>query len=209
MRRSAPRHPDVGSLSVTTKMPGYSWGISPQECKTGKRLSQIKGSICSLCYAKQGNYRFPSVVACHARRLERYNADPVAWEEGMVSLLTGQEFFRWFDAGDLQSVAMLEAIFRIAERTPETKHWLNTREVGFVRAVLKHRCLPANVNVKLSAALFNNTPARVAGCTGAMAHTGAPPSGVLVCPAPTTGGACGDCRACWDKTVPLVTFKFH
>lgn len=209
MSRLVPKHPDVGSLSVTSKMPGYSWGISPRECKTGKELSQIKGSICSLCYAKSGNYRYPSVVACHANRLEKYNADPVAWEEGMVSLLTGQEYFRWFDAGDLQSVAMLDAIFRIAERTPETKHWLNTREVGFVRAVLKVRPVPDNLNLKISASLFNSTPVRVKGCTGAMSHTGEPSAKAFECPAPKTDGACGECRVCWDKDVPLVTYKFH
>jgi len=35
------------------------------------------------------------------------------------------------------------------------------------------------------------------------------PTGVTLCHAPTNGGKCGPCRACWDKTVPVVAYVAH
>ena len=46
----------VGSLSDTSKMPGKSWGINADLCKTGFKLAKIAGTICSVCYAKKGFY---------------------------------------------------------------------------------------------------------------------------------------------------------
>ena len=36
----------VGGLSKPSKMPGWSIGIPAKECKTGKKLRQIKNSVC-------------------------------------------------------------------------------------------------------------------------------------------------------------------
>ena len=46
----------VGSLSDTSKMPGKSWGINADRCKTGFKLAKVAGSICSICYAQKGFY---------------------------------------------------------------------------------------------------------------------------------------------------------
>ncbi len=51
---------------------------------------------------------------------------------------TGEPFFRWFDSGDLQSVEMVRDIVAVAERTPEIRHWLPTREYATVREYLRH-----------------------------------------------------------------------
>ena len=37
----------VGSLSDTSKMPGKSWGINADHCKTGFKLAKIAGTICT------------------------------------------------------------------------------------------------------------------------------------------------------------------
>jgi hypothetical protein len=29
------------------------------------------------------------------------------------------------------------------------------------------------------------------------------------CPAPSQGGKCGDCRACWDPKVKVVSYGKH
>ena len=40
----------TGGLSVPSKMPGYSYGIPAQACKTGSKLVGVKGSVCEHCY---------------------------------------------------------------------------------------------------------------------------------------------------------------
>mgnify|MGYP000539350075 CR=1 FL=1 len=35
---------EIGTLSNTTKMPSYSWGIPTEYCKTGSKLALIPGT---------------------------------------------------------------------------------------------------------------------------------------------------------------------
>jgi hypothetical protein len=208
----------VSSLSNTSKMPGLSWGISAKLCKTGAKLAKMEGTVCADCYAMKGSYSmYPAVAAAHGKRLEGYNADRGAWVAAMVRLIDGQECFRWFDSGDLQSPDMLRDILEIVRATPATKHWIATREVMFVKTVMAELYpagLPANVVIRVS---DSKPDAKLsidrAGITGNVSQVyskhAAPQAGAHVCPAPTQGGACGDCRACWSKSVVSVTYKIH
>ena len=201
----------VSSLSNTSKMPGLSWGISASLCKTGGKLAQVKGTVCSDCYAMKGSYTmYPAVAIAHGKRIDAYMADRDAWIAAMIKLIDGQECFRWFDSGDLQSVDMLRDILAVCRATPSTKHWIATREVMFV----KNADIPANVvirisdvkpNAKLSTARVNVT----GNISQVYLRNAQPQAGAHVCPAPTQGGACGDCRACWSKSVTSVTYKIH
>ena len=60
----------VGGLSKPSKMPGWSIGIPAKECKTGKKLRQIKNSVCEGCYALKGCYVFKVVQEAQYKRLE-------------------------------------------------------------------------------------------------------------------------------------------
>src|SRR5690606_11986685 len=131
-----------------SKMPFWSWSISATECITGSKLNKLEGTTCSSCYALKGNYRFNNVAEAQARRLA--GAAHPDFVEAFVTVLTRlhanqrrerspgvpENRFRWFDAGDLQSVEMLEKIVEIARRTPQLSHWLPTRELPIIRAFL-------------------------------------------------------------------------
>ena len=201
----------IGSLSNTSKMPGKSWGINADHCITGGKLAKVEGSICSTCYAQKGFYTmYPNVKKAQDIRLEAFNADPAAWIAAMVKLVASETFFRWFDSGDLQSVAMLDAIVAVARATPNTRHWLATRERGFVKAWLQAgNEWPTNIVCRISATHFNELPANRLTPWSSMAHTATPDASAYVCPAPSQGGSCGDCRACWSQNVPLVTYHAH
>ena len=95
-------HARTGGLSQTSKMPGPSWSISPDECRTGSKMARVPGTICARCYARKGKYRFPSTVNAHSRRLAAYRKDPGGWADAMIELIEPHKWFRWFDAGDLQ-----------------------------------------------------------------------------------------------------------
>jgi len=212
----------VGSLSNTSKMPGKSWGINADACRTGGKLAKVAGSICSTCYAQKGFYTmYPAVKRSQDARLEFFLADRDAWVAAMVKLLEKESFFRWFDSGDLQSVEMLAAICEVATKTPHVKHWLATRERGFVKAwttpgnALRARVLPHgaqwpdNLVCRISATYFDEIPANALTRWSSMAHKNEPRADAYCCPAPSQGGACGDCRACWDTRVSLVTYHAH
>lgn len=201
----------IGSLSDTSKMPGKSWGINADRCITGSKLAEILGSICSTCYAQKGFYTlYPAVKRSQDVRLEAFNADPVAWAGAMVKLVASEKFFRWFDSGDLQSVEMLRAIVDVVRATPDTRHWLATRERGIVKAWLQTGGQwPTNMVCRISSTFFDELPANKLTPWSSTAHKSTPVEGAWNCPAPSQGGNCGDCRACWSQSVPLVTYHAH
>ena len=119
-------------LGKASKMPGFGYGLSALNCKTGSKLAKIKGSICSDCYALGGNYMYPSVALSHERRIKAIKKDLNAWMGGMIALISKRvdpevPYFRWHDSGDLDSVDHLKAIVAIAEYLPNVSFWLPTK----------------------------------------------------------------------------------
>lgn len=203
----------VGGLGLPSKMPGYAYGISALKCVTGAKLVNVPGSVCEGCYALGGNYAYPSVMGAHERRLASMS-DLDKWADNMIALLTAladdvppsQRYFRFHDSGDLQSVAHLEAIYRIAGQCQEWQFWLPTREYAMVRGTLKGR--PRNLLVRLSGHMVGQ-PANVTGHTSTVDWATDTPGLDFQCPALTQDNHCGDCRACWDPGVANVNYKLH
>ena len=119
----------TGGLSKPSKMPGPAHNLPAQACITGAKLVKIPGSVCAGCYALKGRYRFRNVQDALQRRLQALQ-DP-RWVDAMVTLITGEAWFRWHDSGDIQSQEHLKKIFEVCKRTPGTRHWMPTREVKF------------------------------------------------------------------------------
>ena len=137
----------TGGLSKPSKMPGPAFNLPASQCITGRRLVNVKGSTCSGCYALKGRYRFPNVKDAMQRRLDRLH-DP-RWIEAMVTLVHKQPVFRWHDSGDIQSVQHLKNIFKVCRWTPDTLHWLPTREARFIK-LLDPDVVPKNLKIVLS-----------------------------------------------------------
>ncbi len=201
----------VGGLSSPSKMPGYAYSLPARECITGSKLRDVDGSVCHGCYAMKGRYVFPKVQAALYRRLESLS-QPL-WVEAMAELIgrKGQAHFRWHDSGDLQSVDHLAAIVRVCKLTPSVSHWLPSREYRIVREYLESGSFPANLNVRLSAHMLGGAVPRFPRLpvTVSTVTKGAAPEGAYACPAPQQGNNCGSCRACWDRSVPLVNYHLH
>ena len=198
----------VGGLSDTEKMPGKSFGISASQCKTGSKLAQIPGTVCSMCYAKKGHYAlFHHVInPAHERRLAAIGHPE--WIDAMVKALEKESWFRWFDSGDIQSTQMLLDIFEVCRRTPNTKHWLATRERRFLSTALTKSAAPDNLCIRVSATWPDKPVKGIPGLQEANVHKDWSPVG-HECPAPKQHGRCDTCRACWDKSIQTVSYKQH
>lgn len=211
----------AGSMSQTSKMPCQSYSLPTVACITGFKMAQIKGSICSECYADKGNYRLYAnniEPGQHARLDAVLNAcnDPElaqAWIDSILTLIGSDDYFRWHDSGDLQSVEHLRLIAQVCEANPGCKHWLPTREYGMVKDyVTKYGSIPANLTIRLSA-MYADKPViipkslqGIAGIESSNVHSKSPAVG-MVCNAPSQGGKCLDCRACWNSGV--VSYAMH
>lgn len=208
----------VGGLSYPSKMPGLAYGLPARACILGKILRQKKGSVCSKCYAFKGNYAFPCVVNAQARRLKILLADMHAWKRAMISLLDrklsrksrADRVFRWHDSGDLQSPEHLSALVDIAKMLPRIRFWLPTREREMVKEYLSAHPegFPKNLTVRISVAMVGQRFAPGLAVKGTVASTVGANAG-HACPAPEQGNACGDCRACWSRSVRVVDYRAH
>ena len=192
----------TGGLTYTTKMPGPSYNTPASRCLTGAKLRAVSGSVCSSCYALKGNYkRFPKVEEALERRFQSLKHQ--AWIPAMAALIKKHKYFRWHDAGDLQSMAHLENIFEVCRLTPETQHWMPTREASILKQVTS-AAIPPNLIIRMSSHMIDQPAVKFWPWTSTVT-SGSDAS----CPAPKQGNQCGDCRACWNRSVPSVSYGKH
>ena len=190
----------VGGLSTPGKMPCYSINLPATECKTGAKLARVPGTTCHGCYALKGRYRFKTTKRAMARRLQALT-NPL-WVQAMTALITGHKYFRWHDSGDLQSVTHLKNIFEVAKATPETRHWLPTREAGLMR-LIDPDVIPKNLIIRISATKVDGGAPRWWPWTSTVSTKS------KTCPAPDQGGKCRSCRTCWSRDIQNVTYAKH
>ena len=190
----------VGGLSVPSKMPCYSINLPATECKTGAKLARVPGTTCHGCYALKGRYRFKTTKRAMARRLQALT-NPL-WVQAMTALITGHKYFRWHDSGDLQSVTHLKNIFEVAKATPETRHWLPTREAGLMK-LIDPDVIPKNLIIRISATKVDGGAPRWWPWTSTVSTQ------EKTCPAPDQGGKCRSCRTCWSRDIQNVVYAKH
>jgi hypothetical protein len=199
-------------LSKTSKLGCYSWSLQAWDTCPGARGDDGEAvDACKFCYARRGNYLYSNVKRVRAENLEDWKQDD--WVDRMVSDISGQSYFRWFDSGDCYHRDLAVKILEVMRRTPDTHHWLPTRMYKFDKfkdVLFDMSCLP-NVVVRLSSDSV----------TGECIDT-AMPSSVIVpyagfpatresveCDAYKREGKCGDCRACWSKNVKVISYPYH
>ena len=125
------------------------------------------------------------------------------WVDAMATQIKNQKFFRWHDAGDIQSVEHLEKIFAVCRLTPNTQHWIPTREAQFLKDI-DPATVPKNLIIRMSSHMVDQGPVKFWPWTSTVTSKGG-----ATCPAPKQGGKCLDCRACWDKEVKNVSYGKH
>lgn len=196
-----------GDLSTTGKMPGPSWSIDAERCHRGSVLYEVEGSVCHNCYARGGMYRFKGTKAAMARRLAAWQASPVLWREAMIHLIHPWRWFRWFDSGDIQSPEMLDDIVKVCEATPDTSHWLPSKEATIVgRWLDRNHSFPGNLTVRLSAEMVDGVQPAVSVKHGLPWSVSSSDEAEWSCPAHDQDNKCGDCRTCWDRGVDRVVY---
>lgn len=196
----------AGTLGKPSKMPGMSYGISAKSCKTGSALAKIPGTVCHGCYALKANYSYPSVMKAHTKRGDSLNHPQ--WVQAMVTQIraSGTGWFRWHDAGDLQSFQHLLNIVKVAEQCPSISFWLPTKEKKYVSQFIDtFGEFPNNLTVRVSGAMVDGkAPANFTNTSTVVTD----PS-KATCRAFENNNKCGDCRKCWGKRVFNVAYLQH
>ena len=190
----------VGGLSKPSKMPGWAYGIPAKECKTGSKLRLVKDSVCYNCYALKGCYVFKVVQNAQYKRLASIKSP--LWTGAMALLINSKKSkeFRWHDSGDVQDEDHLMKIFSVCKLTPETRHWMPTRE-PWVKHFLP--LCPDNLVIRFSMPMINQRAA------GGWVNTSTVVTAGATCPSAKQGNQCKNCRNCWNKDISNISYGKH
>jgi hypothetical protein len=206
----------VGGLSKPGKMPCPSINLPAAACVTGSLMAVIKGTTCYGCYALKGRYRFPNVKIAMDRRLEALKDS--RWVRAMIVLMKDRPYFRWHDSGDLQGAWHLKNILESCHQTPETSHWMPTREAKLLQ-YMDPDTVPKNLIIRLSATKVDGAASKSWPWTSTVYKKAFLWKIKLwfnkifkikgKCFAPIQSGKCKSCRQCWDRTIPNVAYAKH
>ncbi len=190
----------VGGLSKPGKMPGWSIGIPAKECKTGRKLQAVPGSVCYDCYAMKGCYVFKVVQDAQYRRLKAIYTAP--WVKAMAHLINSKkpDVFRWHDSGDVQDLEHLNKIYEVCRLTPSKRHWMPTRE-AWIKDHLDRA--PSNLVIRFSAPMVDQE------APASWPNTSTVVTAQATCPAPSQDNQCKDCRNCWNKEIKNISYGQH
>jgi hypothetical protein len=128
----------------------------------------------------------------------------------MIAALKKDKHFRWFDSGDVYSLELANKMLAIMKALPGTKFWVPTRMYKFAkfRDVLNKMDSLDNVKVRFSSdsvtGEFNSAHGSVI-----FPADGEVPAGTVMCTAYQNGGKCGNCRACYDKNIKVISYPSH
>lgn len=198
-------------ISVTSKLDGIkSWSLQALDtCPASKNADGSLVDACKGCYATTGNYNYPNVKAPRAHNKEDWQR--LEWVDDMVQALQDSRYFRWFDSGDMYAIGLAEKILEVMQRTPWVKHWLPTRMHKFpkFRGVLTEMQALDNVSVRFSS--DSVTGQFIAGLHGSVIIPTIDDATkeMTICKAYENAGKCNGCRACWNKSVPVIAYPAH
>jgi hypothetical protein len=198
-------------ISVTSKLDGVrSWSLQALETCPGSIAAPGQlVDACAGCYATTGNYRFENVKA--PRRHNKEDWQRLAWSDDMTAELAKDTHFRWFDSGDMYTLALAEKILEVMRRTPWVKHWIPTRMHKFpkFRQVLSEMQALKNVSVRFSSDSVTGQYTKGLHGSVIVPTPADAKRGMTLCGAYDNGGACGPCRACYDKRVKVIAYPAH
>ena len=200
-------------ISVTSKLDGIrSWSLQAiQTCPGSIASPGVLVDACKGCYATTGNYNYPNVKA--PREFNRNDWQREAWCDDMVAELERDRYFRWFDSGDVYTLALAKKILEVMQRTPWCHHWLPTRMHKFPKFRMVFDAMRQLDNVMVRFSSDSITGEYIPGLHGSVigpdAATYRDNAGSSLCRAYEHGGKCSGCRACWNKEIPLIAYPAH
>ena len=198
-------------ISVTSKLDNIrSWSLQALEtCPGSLAAPGVLVDACKGCYATTGNYNYPNVKAPRAHNKQDWQR--ISWADDMVQEMQRDTHWRWFDSGDMYTLALAEKILEVMQRTPWVNHWLPTRMHKFpkFRQVLAEMQALPNVCVRFSSDSVQGE--YIKGLHGSVIIPTADhvKRGMTLCRAYENDGKCNGCRACYDKKVKVIAYPAH
>ena len=199
--------PNVSLTPVKSCAKGVPCGIPKNGRKTG------------ACYANKSYQMYPNVRKAWDGNYEYWRADPIAFENDLIELLSKKKkmpYFRWCVAGDLVDAAFLMMVVNVAKKFPDTRFLQFTKNYQLVNHYVYCLCdddrnnLPKNLQIVFSAwpdfPMKNRYAFPVAWYVDEKEERDKRiPDGYPMHECP---GSCVTCKFCWSPTKPII-FNAH
>jgi hypothetical protein len=190
----------------TSAMSCWSWSLPAGKAYSCPAEHVGPNSICSSCYAQQGNYLFRNVRDSQQTRFDFLREDT----DRCFSLITeyinrdNLTHFRVHDSGDFHSLPMIHRWISVVRSCPSTLFWFPTRTYLFPNWLPALRSLHRQPNacVRPSALNFGDEPPAIDGLGHGTVSMNQSLPHIRNCPKTIVGGSCADhdCRTCWHDT---------
>lgn len=174
-----------------------------------------------LCYARKGNFCYANVKKSHLDNLNHYLQNPESYFDSIIAYLNGlttYRFFRWHSSGDIVDAQYLEGIIKVANKCPQTKFLVFTKQFEIVNNYFIERShglaiLPKNLRIVFSMwdKEFNKTVDNLFEfpTTWVRFKDGSVDDAIPETALPCVG-KCYECVACWDlRQGQSTVFKQH
>jgi hypothetical protein len=217
-------------LSSPGKMPCYTWSIPAFDTCPGavidfssydgqlKNWSKFKRKMkktnqvdaCKGCYAQYGHYTFPGSANLRKHNLKDWKRKN--WVKDMVKAIKHMPYFRFFDSGDIYCVELAIKIEQIVKACPDTKFWIPTRshKIKLIKNVIDRLNHLTNCVVRISSdSVIGGIVDYATNSTIVPSNSVKSKPNFLVCQSFNREGKCGDCRACWNKTIKTIAYPAH
>lgn len=199
-------------LSKPGKMPCPTWSIPAWDyCPGSKDADGNAVPACDGCYARTGRYAMKNVKAPREHNAKDWKRP--GWIIDMKNAIGKNEYFRWFDSGDVYDVELAWRIYWVMKLTPETKHWLPTRsyKIPEIMAWLEKMAALPNVTVRYSSDSVKGEKLDFGKNSTIIQYADdfVPAKGESLCRSYDRGGKCGPCRACWSDAVDTIYYPAH
>lgn len=196
-------------LSKTSKLGTKSWSLQALDtCPGSIGEDGNLEKVCAGCYATTGFYVFGAAKDLRAHNKIDWKRDD--WVADMVVALKKETHFRWYDSGDMYDLNLAKKMYQVMQQTPNTRHWVPTRMGKFIKfaAILNDMQSLPNVMVRFSSSEVDGSYTK--GVHGScVIPTADTVTDTFICNAPAQGGKCLDCRACYDKSIPVISYIGH
>ena len=162
------------------------------------------------CYARKGNWLYPSVKTSLSNNLNAYNNNSKLYFDSIAAQTALIKYCRWHSSGDIIDVQYFEGMCKVARRNKDTHYLCFTKKYEIVNDYLSQgKRIPKNLSVVLSAwsdwAPKNPYNLPVTYVYGKDFCNELIPADSIPC-----AGKCENCQACWTlKKGQSVYFKKH
>lgn len=207
-------------LSSTSKMPCKSFALPIEDTCNGRyNLDGTLKEICNGCYADKGSYTWPASINLRSHNyLSTQENDFSGYMIDLINL-DKNDYFRWFDSGDVYSTKFLFKLYTICLNTPNTKHWIPTKSRDLYDNSIWEllEALP-NVKVRFSSpSKYGKFNINLHKSTVIQPDQEVDKFLVFKCKAKSIGlnkkgkanpKKCHNCRACWTND-KVIAYEFH